>query len=83
MSSEVFNKAAAITASDSTAVSYKAIYVGGAGNIKLTLGGNTDAEAVTLTAVPVGTWLYLRVKKVWSTGTTATNLVGFTSSIGY
>jgi hypothetical protein len=68
---------AAITPSDTavfTAPIY-AIYVGGTGNIavKAAETGNT----VTFTAVPTGTILPILVTQVLSTGTTATNLIGF------
>jgi hypothetical protein len=64
----------AITPNDSTdlAVSTRALYVGGTGNVKVdTVAGTT----VTFTAVPVGI-LPVRVRRVHSTGTTATNIVG-------
>jgi hypothetical protein len=66
---------AAITPSDSTVVDFNGIYVGGAGNLTVTLLNGTD---VTLTAVIVGQIYPLRVTKVKATGTTATNLVGLT-----
>lgn len=50
----------------------KRIYVGGAGDVRVTL---NDGSAVTFTAVPVGTILPVRAVKVL-TATTATNLVG-------
>lgn len=66
----------AITPSDADdlAMNTRAIYVGGAGNLRVILAG--DTTAVTFTAVPVGTVLNIRVKKVMSTSTTATALVG-------
>jgi hypothetical protein len=51
----------------------KAIYVGGTGDI--TIVAVSDAQAVTLPAVPAGTVLRIRAAKVMATGTTATNLV--------
>lgn len=48
------------------------IYVGGAGNIVVVW---ADDSTSTLIAVPVGTILYVRAKRVNSTSTTATNLV--------
>ena len=51
-----------------------AIYVGGAGALAVILADGTE---LTLTAVPVGTWLWLRVMRVKATGTVASNLVGF------
>jgi hypothetical protein len=65
--------AAAITPNDSTVVDFNGIYVGGAGNLAVTL---LDGSEVTLTAVIVGTIYPLRVTKVLATGTTATNLIG-------
>lgn len=48
------------------------IYVGGAGAVVVdTIGGDT----VTFAAVPAGTVLPVRVKRVRSTSTTATNIV--------
>lgn len=68
-----YSTAAAITPSDSAAQTYRAIYVGGAGNVAVqTTGGNT----VTFTAPPVGTILPVEVQKVMATNTTATLLIG-------
>ena len=44
-----------ITPSDTTLINCRGIYVGGAGNVTLSIDGVT--AAVTLTAVPVGTIL--------------------------
>ncbi len=49
------------------------LYIGGAGNVKVT---GLKSGTVTLVGVPAGTWLnFIRVKRVRSTGTTATNIV--------
>ena len=65
--------AAAITPSDTAQQSYRAIYVGGAGNVAVTtVGGNV----VTFTAPPVGSILPVEVSKVMATNTTATLLIG-------
>ena len=68
-------RAFAITGNDSTDLTVfpRAIYVGGAGNVKvITLGGDT----VTFSGVLAGTVIPVRVKRVFSTDTTATNLIG-------
>lgn len=65
--------ASAITPSDTAPNVFTRIYVGGAGNLKITA---ENGNVVTFTAVPVGTVLPIRTSLVWSTGTTATNLVG-------
>lgn len=51
----------------------RAIYVGGSGNLALTL---LSGATLTLAGVAGGTLLPLRAKAVKATGTTATNLVG-------
>lgn len=50
----------------------RALYIGGAGAVKVTTLKGTD---LTFAAVPVGTVLHVRAKKVFATGTTATNIV--------
>ncbi len=66
---------AAIAPSDTVdlAQTTRALYVGGFGNLKVTLAGG---DTVTLNNVPEGALLPLRVRWVLATGTTATNLVG-------
>jgi hypothetical protein len=66
--------AAAVTPSDTANLptASKRLWVGGAGNVKLTtVGGAT----VTYTAVPAGTYLRVRAQQVFATGTTATDIV--------
>lgn len=52
------------------------LYVGGAGNVKVTTQGGST---LTFTNVPAGTFLGgkipIAIKQVWKTGTTATGLV--------
>jgi hypothetical protein len=75
MAVQWFDRALPITPSDSTdhTFSCKNLYVGGAGSLKVTtFGGDTQ----TFANVTAGTLLPLHVKRVWSTGTTATNIVG-------
>lgn len=50
------------------------IYVGGTGNLALTM---VDGSTATLTAVPVGFYLRAQIRRV-NAATTATLLVGFT-----
>lgn len=65
----------AIAPDNSTDLLYvtRAIWVGGAGAVKVTLYGG---DTVTLSGVTAGTLLPLRVTRVFSTGTDATLLVG-------
>lgn len=66
--------AAAVTPNDSTdlATTARALYVGGAGNIVLVTAGGDE---VTLTAVPVGSFIPIRTARVKNTNTTATSIV--------
>lgn len=65
----------AVTTSDTTLISFRAIYVGGAGNIALSPDATT--AATTFTAVPVGTILYMSADqgRIMATNTTATLLI--------
>ena len=62
--------AAAVTPNDSTDLANQGcIYVGGTGDVSvITAGGQT----VTFSGVPAGSFLPMQVKRVRSTGTTAT-----------
>lgn len=66
--------AAAVTPSDSAANIFRALYVGSGGNLNLLLEG--DTVPVVFVNVPSGTLLPVSVKKVYSTSTTASNIVG-------
>ena len=70
-----YTQAFAITPSDTTPMTCRAIYVGGAGNVALK---SAYGAAVTFTAVPVGTILPVGLDngQVMATNTTATLLVG-------
>ena len=50
----------------------RSLFVGGAGNLKVDM---MNGETVTITGVTAGTTLPIRVGRIWSTGTTATNLM--------
>lgn len=67
----------AISPSDSVdlAIPARALYVGGGGNIAV-IGLDDESTVTTFIAVPTGSVLPIRVKRVKSTGTTATNLIG-------
>jgi hypothetical protein len=67
--------AISISPNDSSDLSYlvRAIYVGGDGNITLV---TTDNQTVTFIGLVAGTILPVRAKRVNSTDTTATNLIG-------
>lgn len=70
----VANTAQSITPADSDlAVPVEALWVGGAGNIKIT---TLDGSVATLSGVVAGSLLPIAVKRVWSTDTTATLIVG-------
>ena len=66
--------AVSITPNDSTDLSDAplAIYVGGTGNLKVDM---ADGSTVTFTDIPAG-FAPILVRRVYSTGTTATNIIG-------
>lgn len=67
------DNAAAVTPSDSTVLpTTNGIYVGGAGNVAVTMVGG---QVVTFTAPLVGSVLPVRATKVMATNTTATLLI--------
>lgn len=63
-----------ITAADADlAQEVRALFVGTGGDVKVT---TSQGNAVTFKNVASGTILPVSVKKVWATGTTASNFVG-------
>jgi len=74
--SEPAQYSVAITPSDTDDLAdvCRAIYVGVAGDITLTLAQDADGVSVLFKAVPVGI-LPVSAKRVWSGGTAATNMV--------
>jgi hypothetical protein len=66
-------KAAAVTPNDATVVNFRSLYVGTGGNLTVTMAGGGD---VLFPAVPSGAILPIRVSKVLSSGTGASNIVG-------
>ena len=69
------DKAEAITPSDTLDLTNatRGIYVGGSGDITCIMA--SDSSSVTFSSVNTGSILPIRVKRVESTGTTATNLI--------
>ena len=64
---------ASVTTSDSSEIDpTRGLYIGGAGNIKVDTAAGTT---VPLNSAAAGSVLPIRVKKVYATGTTATNIV--------
>jgi hypothetical protein len=64
----------AITPSNSANLAnVSVVYVGGAGNVRVTTAQGDD---VTFSSLLAGTVVPVQVLKVWSTSTTATNLIG-------
>lgn len=72
--SEISGNAQVITPSDVTVFSNPVkLYVGVGGNVKVQMLGGAE---VTFTNVPSGTFLRIKVIKVFLTGTTATTMLG-------
>lgn len=69
MRNDPFRRAVAVTPSDATVLQKtRALYVGGAGNMAVRIGGST----VLFSGIPAGTLLELEVDQVLATSTTAT-----------
>lgn len=66
------SRAVAVTPSDSASNVYSMLHVGGAGTVKIT---DREGNATTWT-VPAGGYIYCQTSLVWSTGTTATLIIG-------
>jgi hypothetical protein len=69
--------AAAVTPNDDADLAQvtRAIFVGGAGNISVTMAGT--GTAVVITGVPAGAFLPICAARILATSTTATNIVAF------
>ncbi len=69
-------RAQAVTPDDAAdlGVYAKALYLGGAGNLRVLPVGAADGEAVTFHNHPVG-WAPVQVRRVLATGTTASQIV--------
>jgi hypothetical protein len=70
--------AAAVTPSDSTDIYTgvtRGLYVGATGDVSVIFAGDADASSVVLTGLAAGVWHPIQVRRVLSTGTTATSIV--------
>jgi hypothetical protein len=67
-------RAAAVTPSDSAdlAIYAKALWIGGAGSVAIIPVGNADGDSVVIAGCPAGALLPIQVRRVLTTGTTAT-----------
>lgn len=68
--------AADVTPNDSADIGNapcRGLYIGVTGDVRVTLAGMADGAHVTFANVPVG-FAPLQAKRVWSTGTTATDI---------
>ena len=66
--------AVAITPADSDlSAVQRSLYIGSAGNLKVT---TVNGHEVTFSNVVAGSILPVTVKRVWSTGTTASSIIG-------
>jgi len=64
----------AITPADSDLVApVRALYIGGSGNVRI---NDTGGGSVIFYNVPAGVILQVMARRVWSTNTTASNIVG-------
>lgn len=77
-STQITADALAVAPSDSVGVSFFGLYIGGAGDVTVkTSRQGPSGNTVTFPAVPAGSILPICVCLVMSTGTTASNIVGF------
>lgn len=73
MSDRLYRNAAAVTPHDTNAIATTAaLYVGGAGAVKVDM---ASGATVTFSAVPAGAILPIQVIRVYATGTAATNIL--------
>lgn len=74
ITSDISGQYASVLSADTTVPQTRAIYVGGAGNLTVTMAGS--GATCLLTAVPAGSFLPLAITSYTSSGTTATAIVG-------
>lgn len=69
-----FTQAVAIVPDDVGAIQKtQAVYVGGAGNLRVLMAGDQD---VVFVGVPAGAILPIAITRVWATNTTAATILG-------
>ena len=66
--------ASEVTKHDTNKNQFAYLYVGTAGDLKIT---TENGDVVTLNEVPAGSWVWVRTSLIWSTGTAASDIVGF------
>lgn len=74
VSNQIADRAYTVTASDTAGNIYSYLYVGSGGNVAITTEGG---DSVTFSNVASGSYLWIRTSLVKSTGTTASNILGF------
>ena len=67
--------AVAVTPSDTANNTHSYLYVGTGGNVVVL--PEASSTAVTFTNVPSGSYIWLRTKRINSTNTTASQIIGF------
>lgn len=69
-----YTRAVALTLHDSNVLTapHQALFIGGAGNLKVTL---VSGDVVTFNGLAAGSILPVQVKLAWSTGSTATGVL--------
>ena len=76
MTDSIPNRAASVTPDDATDLANKGtLFIGGGGNLQVTLEGMEDGTSVTYLNLPDGTDFPRAVKRVWDASTTATNIL--------
>lgn len=68
-------KARAVTPSDTTVVACRGLYVGTAGTVVGELFDDADGQTTTIEVPDNGTFLPISFKRIYSTGTDASNMV--------
>ena len=68
-----FSTAVAVVPNDAGVLNATtALYIGGAGNLRVTM---AEGQDVVFVGVPAGTILHINTTRIWATNTTATNIL--------